>query len=695
MTRRLAPVALAAVAVAVYFIVDPRVADLPAAQYRTWLFEQHGFTIWDNGWYSGHHTPSYSILFPPLAALLGGPEVVGALCALAMAALFPPLVERHFGEKAALWPSLWFGLAATTPLWGARLPWALGAAFGLAALLALQRERKPLAIVLTIAATLSSPVAGAFLALGGAALFLTGRRAIGVALVLAGLGPPLVLNILFPEGGAFPFAFTSYWIVPVLALGSAALLPRSERTLRITAVLYALAATAAIAIDTALGGNAVRLGQLLGGPVVLAALLAHRPDTRVRRIAAVVLVALFAYWQLWPLSREIAKTVNDPAAQANYFTPLNGFLAAHHTTGRVEIPELRSQAESYYVAKHFPLARGWERQLDRKLNGDLFYTGQSAGRPRLRGLPARERGRLRRPAGREARLRGRPRGSADQDRQAALPEAGRPRRALADLRRHPVPAQNLHPPDDGDRRGRQARHRPRPLVAVLAPDERLRRACRRLDARRAARHRTGAPGDPLPAGPRPSMPFVNAIESRASWLASGISAAVGCHKGWLDALRQLALFASAYYFYRIVRGVVDGQTAIAFDHARDLVGIERSTGLFFEPGLQHWALGHHWIVDVANWSYINSHFLVTTAFLIWLYLARNESYYYVRNMFMVAMGLALVAVRRLPHRAAALPARVGLQRHRHRRRRPGRARTTRTCSTTRTPRSRACTWRSP
>jgi hypothetical protein len=113
-------------------------------------------------------------------------------------------------------------------------------------------------------------------------------------------------------------------------------------------------------------------------------------------------------------------------------------------------------------------------------------------------------------------------------------------------------------------------------------------------------------------------------------------------QGWLDAFRQLLLFAGAYYAYRLVRGVVDGQTAIAFEHARELVSAERSVGLFFEPGLQHWALGHNWIVDAANWSYVNSHFLITTTFLIWLYLARNASYYYVRNMFMVAMGLALV-----------------------------------------------------
>ena len=40
--------------------------------------------------------------------------------------------------------------------------------------------------------------------------------------------------------------------------------------------------------------------------------------------------------------------------------------------------------------------------------------------------------------------------------------------------------------------------------------------------------------------------------------------------------------------------------------------------------------------------YVNSHFVVTTTFLIWLYLARNHAYYFVRNMFLVAMALALV-----------------------------------------------------
>jgi membrane-associated phospholipid phosphatase len=113
--------------------------------------------------------------------------------------------------------------------------------------------------------------------------------------------------------------------------------------------------------------------------------------------------------------------------------------------------------------------------------------------------------------------------------------------------------------------------------------------------------------------------------------------------GWLDALRQLALFAGAYYLYRIVRGMVDGDAGAAFENARDIIGAERSLNLFFEADFQHWAITHaRWLVDGANWMYVNSHFVVTVAFLIWLYLARNEAYYFVRNMFMIAMGLALV-----------------------------------------------------
>ena len=88
--------------------------------------------------------------------------------------------------------------------------------------------------------------------------------------------------------------------------------------------------------------------------------------------------------------------------------------------------------------------------------------------------------------------------------------------------------------------------------------------------------------------------------------------------GWLDALRQLALFGGAYYLYRIVRGIVDGQAGLAFENARNLVDAERALHLFFEPGLQAWAEGQEWLLTFANWMYVNSHFVITTTFLIWL-----------------------------------------------------------------------------
>ena len=113
--------------------------------------------------------------------------------------------------------------------------------------------------------------------------------------------------------------------------------------------------------------------------------------------------------------------------------------------------------------------------------------------------------------------------------------------------------------------------------------------------------------------------------------------------GWIDALRQLLLFAGAYYAYRIVRASVDGEASVAFENARDIISAERSLNLFFEQDFQEWALTDaRWMVEGANWMYVNSHFVLTVGFLIWLYLARNHAYYFVRNMFMVAMGLALV-----------------------------------------------------
>ena len=113
-------------------------------------------------------------------------------------------------------------------------------------------------------------------------------------------------------------------------------------------------------------------------------------------------------------------------------------------------------------------------------------------------------------------------------------------------------------------------------------------------------------------------------------------------KGWTDLLRQILLFCGAYWLYRLVRGQVDGRAMAAFDNAREIVGVEKSLGLFVEPAVHAWSEAHEWIIDAASWMYVNSHFTITTGALAFLYLRRNEHFYFVRNMFMVAMAVALI-----------------------------------------------------
>lgn len=111
--------------------------------------------------------------------------------------------------------------------------------------------------------------------------------------------------------------------------------------------------------------------------------------------------------------------------------------------------------------------------------------------------------------------------------------------------------------------------------------------------------------------------------------------------GWLDALRQLALFGLAYLWYSIVRGMAEVQTTIAFDHTRDVIHIERALHIFVEPSIQAWAMGSHALIDVSSWLYVNAQTTVTLVALIYIYLAHNRHFYFVRNMLMIAMVIAL------------------------------------------------------
>lgn len=372
---RLAPTLVSVAFAVVYLITKPRSPDLAAHIFRAELFGREGFTIWNGQWYGGHHTPAYSVLSPPLSWLLG-PQLMGAFAAVGATACFTELARRHWGPGAARLGTLWFGVGSATLLFTNRLPFALGVAFGLAAALALQRDRRLLAPLLGVLSAISSPVAGLFVAMGGLAYALAAsgegvpiKRKDGVALAAGGLLPPVLLAVVFPEGGYAPFPFSAYLPIPLFAIGCLIVLPRSERTLRIAVVLYAVGATLALVVPTAMGGNAVRLGALVGGPII-ACSLAGRWRRPVVPLAA--LLALLAVWQWSPAVRDIYKAVDDPVAEASYFEPVREYFRLRGDQRRVEIPFTFGHWEGAEVASEVPLARGWLRQLDTGRN-QIFY----------------------------------------------------------------------------------------------------------------------------------------------------------------------------------------------------------------------------------------------------------------------------------------------------------------------------------
>ena len=204
----IAPTAVAALFAIAYVIVEPPSLDLAAHLLRAKLFSAEGFGIWNNWWYAGHNVPGYSVLFPPIAALLT-PQVAAGIATTGTAALFTPLVRRHFGEDAWL-GAVWFGAGTAMNLFTGRLTFAFGLLPAMGMALALQRKRTGLACVLAVISALASPVAALFAALGAAAYaigrYIRERRVSaalpGAAAVVAALLPVLLLTIAFPEGGA-------------------------------------------------------------------------------------------------------------------------------------------------------------------------------------------------------------------------------------------------------------------------------------------------------------------------------------------------------------------------------------------------------------------------------------------------------------------------------------------------------------
>jgi hypothetical protein len=355
--------ATTAVLATVPFLLGWRGEDFPAQIYRIDLVRKAGVTLWNNGWYGGHATLSYSVLFPLVGSVVGVyPLALGSvlLATLSVEQLLRPRVRPRYATLT----SLLFGFGMISNVVVGRLTFLLGFAFGAAALWALDRNRRVLAMLLGLACGLSSPVAGVFAATAAVAVVLASRRRRdGTLLALCVVAAPALVMLLMPGTGDFPFQVV--FLAPTLAASVGVVLLSSSKPVRVASLLYTLLVLGMFVVPNAMGANASRLAMYATFPVLVAG-SKLRPWMVLAVIAPILLV-----WQWIPAAVTLSRL--DPSAEAAYFAPVIDYAKEQLPLGaRIEIPFTLNHWEAAYVANEVPLARGWERQRDR-VNNPLFY----------------------------------------------------------------------------------------------------------------------------------------------------------------------------------------------------------------------------------------------------------------------------------------------------------------------------------
>lgn len=348
--------------------------DVAASMHRVLVWRSSGYVAWDNSWYGGQWTLSYSPVFAPVASTLGL-TALGLLSAATAAAAFERIVTPRFGtagRAAAVVVAV--GTVVQTAI--GQYPYLSGEAVGLCALWAASRRRWPLAGLLAVVAAALSPLAGAFVALAGLSWGLARHRemawparAAAASLLVGGLAPTLVTTVMFPGEGNMPYSGVDCLIEVVIAAGLLALTPRPERTLRTGIGLYIVVLAGSYLVPSPVGVNAGRLEDVMALPLATALLWG-------RRRLLLVAVALPLAWSGWGQIADAVVTIpGEASAHQAFYRPLVSWLREADPagrSGRVEVVPTQSHSESAWVAAVAPLARGWERQTDTTVN-PIFY----------------------------------------------------------------------------------------------------------------------------------------------------------------------------------------------------------------------------------------------------------------------------------------------------------------------------------
>lgn len=108
-------------------------------------------------------------------------------------------------------------------------------------------------------------------------------------------------------------------------------------------------------------------------------------------------------------------------------------------------------------------------------------------------------------------------------------------------------------------------------------------------------------------------------------------------------LRELALVVALLLAYKYGRYLTKGDVNTALRNGHDVIGIERSLGVFSENRLQDLVLSDTALLRFLNVYYLVAHVLVTAAAFVWLYWRHPQVYRRFRDV-MVVITLTGMAV---------------------------------------------------
>ncbi|MFD3501574.1 MFS transporter [Streptomyces sp. NPDC058676] len=354
--------------------------DLAAQDAWAEFVGRHPDSAYNLAWYGGMHPVSYSMVSPYLMSVLGVRTTM-MIAGTISAGLLTMVLIRSRSVKNPLWASLAGVFAFLCNAASGRVTFGLGTMFALGAVAVVfcwphrwryKRWAKALcAAPLAALATMSSPVAGLFVGLVAAALFLQKRRPGAWAL---GLAPSAVVAVsawLFPFSGTQPMKIGSVILPLLYALLVLFLVPREWKTVRLTSGVYALSIVLVWLVSSQIGSNISRLAMLFAGVALAAALPFAVPRTR-KWYAIVLAFVGFTGWIGFKSVDDIVHTT-PTASWARELAPLvNELQEVGAEKGRVEVVPARSHREASALAPYVNLARGWNRQADMERN-PLFY----------------------------------------------------------------------------------------------------------------------------------------------------------------------------------------------------------------------------------------------------------------------------------------------------------------------------------